>query len=222
MMNRIVRGGVVAASLLALSLGACKGDEKKSEPAPAKAEPTPAKAEPAAKPDPAPAPTPAAVEVKDYFNVEISHAEPKPTDPVIVSFSDVKVTNSSVNLEKMEESTAELTINMAALDSGIPKRDGHLATADYLDSAQFATATVKVSGVKLKDGETYTAKTEVSAHGMSKTWDVEFTIVEKGEKDITVEATHEFSRGDFGIGKAEGDSVAQTATGKLRITLPLS
>ncbi len=228
MMNRMFRGTAFGAVLIALSLGACKGDEKKSESAPekpAQAKPEPAKPEAAKtpeKPEAAPEAAKAEEAAEDYFRVSISHEEPKPTDPVTVSFKDVKVTNSSVSLDKLEEATAELTINMAAIDSGIPKRDGHLASPDYLDSAKFATATVKVSGVKQKEGDTFTAKSEVSAHGVTKTWDIEFKIVEKGEKDITVEATHEFDRNAFGIGKAEGDSVAAKATGTLRVTIPLS
>lgn len=215
MINRILRGGALSVALISLSLGACKKDEKSPEPAPAKVDPTPAKVEPA--------PEPAKVveeEAGDYFYVEASHTEPKPEDPVKVSFPKVKVVKSSIDLAKMTEATAEIEISMTEIDSGVPKRDGHLGSADYFDAAKFATATIKVSDVKEKEGDSYTAKSEVNVHGVSKTWDVEFTVVEKAEGSITIEAEQSFSRLDFGIGLPEGDSVAADVLAKLRVTLP--
>jgi polyisoprenoid-binding protein YceI len=224
MINRILRGGALSVALLSLSLGACKKDEKSSEPAAAKVDPAAVKA-PEPKPDPAPTPEPAepaATETGDFFYVEASHAEPKPDDPVKVSFPGVKVIASAINVEKMSEATAEIEVSMSGIDSGVPKRDGHLASADYFDSAKFATATIKVMNVTPKEGDTYAAKSEVTVHGVTKTWDVEFKVVEKADDAITIEAEHKFSRLDFGIGKAEGDSVAADVLAKLRVTLPTS
>ena len=97
MINRILRGGALSVALISLSLGACKKDEKSAEPAPANVDPAPAKV------DPKPEPEPAKVveeEAGDYFYVEASHAEPKPEDPVNVSFPKVKVVKSSIDLAK--------------------------------------------------------------------------------------------------------------------------
>ena len=224
MINRILRGGALSVALLSLSLGACKKDEKSSEPAPAEVEPAAAKA-PGAEPEQAPTPEPAKVapaETGDYFYVEGSHADPKPDDPVKVSFPEVKVVQSAIDVTKMTEATAEIEVSMASIDSSVPKRDGHLGSPDYLDSAKFATATIKITDVKQKEGDSYTAKSEVTVHGVSKTWDVEFKVVEKADAAITIEAEHKFSRLDFGIGKAEGDSVATDVIAKLRVTLPTS
>jgi polyisoprenoid-binding protein YceI len=224
MINRIIRGGALSVALLSLSLGACKKDEKSSEPAAAKVDPA-AATTPDTKPVPAPTPEPVKVApaaTGDYFYIEASHTEPKPDDPVKVSFPEVKVVTSAIDVTKMSEATAEIEISMVSIDSGVPKRDGHLGSPDYFDAAKFATATIKVMDVKQKEGDSYTAKSEVTVHGVSTTWDVEFKVVEKADAAITIEAEQKFSRLDFGIGKAEGDSAATEVLAKLRVTLPTS
>ncbi|MCP4449590.1 MAG: YceI family protein [Myxococcales bacterium] len=220
MINKILRGGALSLALLSISLGACKKDEAASEspkPVPAAETTSTAPVAPAPEPEPAAAP---GVKTSDFFYVEVSHAKPKPTDPVRISFPEVRVLSSSINPDNLTAGTVELELSMSKLDSGIPERDSHLASPDFFDVAKFGTARIKVSDVEAKGEKTFSATSEVTVHGVSKSWTVEFTVVERGEDSITIEAEHNFSRLDFGIGKADGASVATDVAAKLRITLP--
>jgi polyisoprenoid-binding protein YceI len=51
------------------------------------------------------------------------------------------VTGAIVVAEEPGESTAEVTINMASVDSGSQARDEHLRSADFFDAARHPTAT---------------------------------------------------------------------------------
>src|SRR5689334_16762682 len=154
---------IALVSVLALSLGACK--KKEAEPAPAPVEPAPAPAPaepPKAEPAPAPAPEPTAQapaeDKADYVQVFAGHKEPKPTDPVKVNFEKFTVTKSSIkDHSNLEGSTAELEIDLTSLKTDAPKRDAHLNSPDYLDTAKTPKATVKIENVKKAGDNKYTA-----------------------------------------------------------------
>ena len=225
MIHRIAKHGLFLALASVLSVSACKKEEKKEEAAktqttpekaPEKTQEAPKPVEPAAK---APEAKTDEAATGDHFTVAISHTEPKPEDPVMVKFTGLTVVSAKFDAKNLEGATAELELDAAKMDSGIPKRDGHLASPDYLDAAKFPKISIKVADVKAKDGDVFTANATVGAHGMEKSWPVEFKVIERGEDgSITVEAEHTFSRLDFGIGKPE-ESVAKEAKATMRVTL---
>lgn len=218
MTQRFSRPILVLSAAMLLSFTACKKDEA-DKPA-TTAEPA---TQPAVLDEPKEMPETPPVEddeeAGDYFYVEISHAEAKEDDPVKVSFPGLRVASTSFDLENLEGGTATLEIDLMKIDSGIPKRDGHLASPDYFDSTKHPKAVIMVKDVKKKDGMTYTATADVEAHGVKKSWPVEFMVVDSDESSITIEAEHKFDRLDFEIGKAEGDSVATEVLAKLKVTL---
>lgn len=221
MMTKRFRSGALAAALISLALVGCKSDESSNTKPGSETETTTTTAAEVPKPEPqaetekAPAP-----DNGDYFYVEVSHSEPKPDDPVRISFPNVRIVSSSIELGNLEAASAELALDIWSLDSGIPKRDKHLTSSDYFDADSFAAASIKVKDVKKKDEKSFSAVSEVTVHGVTKTWPVEFTIVETSQDSITIQAEHAFQRTDFDIGKAEGDPAANEVVAKLRVTLP--
>ncbi|WP_428262882.1 YceI family protein [Haliangium sp.] len=157
----------------------------------------------------------------DYVKVMASHEPAAETDPVEIVFEGFKVTKAEFDPANLEGATAEIEIDLNTLKSDKEKRDGHIKTADYLDVAQFGAATVKVSEVK-KAGEKYAAQAEVSVHGQSKSFPVEFEVVETMDDGVRVKGSHTFNRLDFGVGKepdGENEKVAKDLTVEMQLTL---
>jgi polyisoprenoid-binding protein YceI len=202
-------------SLLALALGA--GCAKKDEPAPA---PPPAP-EPTAAPAPAPEPEPEPEPAGNTVTLLATHAEPKPDDPVKVSVAGIEIAEVAyADPDNLEGATATLVLDLGTLASGSEKRDNHLKSPDYLAVAEHPKATIAISDVKRKAGDTYTAKATVQAHGMTVEREVEFNVIDKSDEGIKIEGSHKFPRTAFGIGKAEGDPVATELEIQLALMLP--
>ena len=164
-----------------------------------------------------PAPTPKADDGADYARVLISHKEKKPTDPVIVNFPGIKVVKADFDPSNLEGASAEVSLDLLSLSSGIPKRDGHLKSEDYLDVAATPEILIKVSDVK-KSGDNYEATAEVSAHGATASYPVKFKVLSSDDTSVVVEATHTFKRTDFNIGLGEDDKSAEELTMEMRLT----
>ena len=164
-------------------------------------------------------------DTSDWVAVYATHVEKQPTDPVEVKFDKVKVVKANFDPKKIEGGTAQLEVDLTSLKSGDPKRDGHLGTPDYLDSAKFGTATIDISNVKKKDDKTYTADAKVKAHGVEKKLPVTFEVVEQKDDWVRVKGEAPIKRLDFKVGKKPGpdkkkdDGVADEMTVKLQVTL---
>src|SRR4051812_22345666 len=157
---------------------------------------------PAPTPAPPPAPTPPADDTADWIKVHATHFEKKPTDPVEVNFEKFKVVKANFDAKKFEGGTATIEIDLTSLKTGEPKRDTHLGTPDYLDTAKFATATVDISNVKKKgDDKHFTADAKVKLHGVEKKFPVAFEVVDAKDDWIRIKGEHTFKRLDFKVGK---------------------
>jgi polyisoprenoid-binding protein YceI len=137
----------------------------------------------------------------DYISVFAKHVEAKPDDPVEVHFDKFKVTKADFDPKKVEGGKASFEIDLTSLHSGSDKRDGHLKTPDYLDTAAHPTATIDIDNVKKKDGNSYTADATVKAHGAEQKYPVTFEVIDTKDDSIRIKAEHAFSRLDFKIGK---------------------
>lgn len=162
----------------------------------------------------------AAPAAPDYVRVLASHAEPKPSDPVVVEIPGFRVTKAAFDPAQVEGGTATVELDLASIASGSPKRDNHLKTADYLDVDKFAVATIDIANVKKTSADHYTADAKVSIHGVEQTLPVTFEVLETLPDGIRIRGEHEFSRHDFQIGAAAGeDSVGETQKIELQLTL---
>jgi polyisoprenoid-binding protein YceI len=161
-------------------------------------------------------------ETADYIQVYAEHAEKKPTDPVIVNFEKFTVKKAAFDPAKIEGGTATIEVDLASLKSGSDKRDGHLTTADYIDTSKFTTMTIDIVNVKKKDDKNFTADAKVKLRGVDKTYPVTFEVVEAKDDWIRVKGEHKFPRLDFKVGKEKtgpDESVAQDLTVKMQLTL---
>jgi polyisoprenoid-binding protein YceI len=201
--------------VLTLALGA--GCAKKDEPAPA---PEPVAA-PVPTPVPVPEPAPVPAASSNTVTLLATHAEPKPDDPVKVVVSGVELAEVAyTDADNLEGATATIVLDLSTLASGSDKRDAHLKSPDYLAVSEHPKATVKIGDVKRKAGDAYTAKATVEARGMTVEREVEFAVVAKTPEGIRIEGSHKFPRTAFGIGKADGDSVAPELEIQLALALP--
>ncbi len=167
---------------------------------------------------PTPTPTPAAAD-GDWVKVYAEHAEKKPEDPTEITFD--KITYKSVKLganNALEGGTASFTIDVLSLKSNSAKRDGHLASPDYLDSAKFGTIDVDVTNVKKADAK-YTADAKVKFRDLEKTYPVTFEVVEQGADFVKIKGEQAITRKDFSVGAQPDKSVADALTVKLQLTL---
>ncbi len=155
----------------------------------------------------------------DYVRVLAKHSEKNPKDPVVVGFSKYKVEKAVFDPKSIAGGSATLSIDVTSLSSGIGKRDKHLATTDFLNTAKNAKAKVAVSDVKAtKTPGIFSAKAKVSFGGISQTWPVTLKVVAKTKTSVTVMATHTFLRSDFKVGE-KGGPVAPQLIAEARITL---
>jgi polyisoprenoid-binding protein YceI len=188
---------------LTLALVGCK---KKSEEAKPQEQAQPQQPQQPLSPPP---PKKAAIDQNaDHILVHAKNTDP--TKPEVdVVFPTWTVTKAAFDPANLEGGTCELEIDIASLSSGIPKRDTHLNTPDYLDSATFPKATVKVANVKKTGDKTYTADATVNIHGVEKTWSLPFEVLSSTADSVRVKFTQPFSRLDFKIGAPEAEDSSQ-------------
>lgn len=141
----------------------------------------------------------------DSIVVLAKHTQAKPTDPVAVKFEKFKVTKAKFDPKKVEGGTATIEIDATSLKTDSDKRDAHLKTADFIDTAKFATITVDIGNVKKKAGKTYTADATVKFRDVTKKYPVTFDVVDQKADSITIKGEQEFSRLDFKVGKDSKD-----------------
>jgi polyisoprenoid-binding protein YceI len=119
--------------------------------------------------------------------------------PVDVTLGKWTVTKATFDPANLEGGTAEIEVDLTALSSGIPDRDAHLQSPDFLDTAKFAKATAKVDNVKKSGEKTYTADVALNLHGVEKKMSTTFEVVASTADSVTVKVKQGLSRVDFGM-----------------------
>ena len=204
-------------AVAALAFTGCKKEEKAADPAPTPT-PTPA-VDPKPEPTPEPTPEPAAMDDKaDWLKVTAQHTE-EAKGPVDVIFKGIKVTKAEFDPAVVEGGSAAVEIDLNMFASGIEKRDGHLKSPDYLDTAKFATATATIDNVKKTGENQYSADATIKARDIEKKYPTTFEVVETMADGIRVKGEVKFNRLDFGVGKAEGDGAAPELVSTYQLTL---
>lgn len=189
----------------ALAFTGCKKkpEEEKAPPAPAEPAPaTPPPTEPApATPPPATPPAAAA----DSISIFANHTEPKPVDPIEVKVNTFKVVKADFDPAKVEGGTAEIELDLASISTDDQKRTDHLKTPDFIDTAKFATANIKIDNVKKTADNKYSADATVKFRDIEKKYPVAFDVTETTADGIRIQLEHKFNRVDFGVGKDSKD-----------------
>lgn len=109
--------------------------------------------------------------------------------------------------ETPASSTVDVTIDVDGLVTGIEKFDEHLKSADFLDTAQYPTATFKSTAVEVTGEKTAKITGDLTLHGVTKPVTLNMTLNKIGVNPISNKKTAGFSgdiilkRSDFGIDK---------------------
>lgn len=117
-------------------------------------------------------------------------------------FTDIKGT-LVVDKDPAKSSVA-LTINADSLDTGVPDRDKHLKSPDFLNTKQFPTITFKSRSIQAIGKNRYRVTGDLTLHGVTRTITVTVTKVGegkniKGMQVIGFETTFTIRRSDFGM-----------------------
>lgn len=118
-------------------------------------------------------------------------------------FSTVKG-SAAYDAKNPAASKVEATIDVASVNTGEPKRDAHLRTPDFFDSAKFPTMTF-TSKAFTKAGKGWKIKGDLTLHGVTKevVLDAEPPTPEikdpYGNQRIGLTATGLINRKDFGL-----------------------
>ena len=117
----------------------------------------------------------------------------------------------------LSKAKVEAVIAVTTVNTGEPKRDGHLNSPDFFDTAKYPTAEFKSTSVK-KSGEGYDVFGDLTLHGVSKP--VTLHLEEPSKEQMGMDgktahrgftATTQINRKDFGLlwngSLKSGDSV---------------
>ena len=75
---------------------------------------------------------------------------------------------ADIDDKKPENSKVEVTIDASSIDTGNEKRDGHLKTADFFDTAKYPTITFKSKSVKSLGEGKFDVTGDLTMHGVTK------------------------------------------------------
>ncbi len=105
--------------------------------------------------------------------------------------------------EKLAESSFEITLKTANVDTNSPRRDGHLKSADFFNARQFPDITFKSTSVKKGRGDTLHVTGDLGLHGQTRQITIDLDHV--GSRDTRkgqlcgFETTFTIKRSDFGM-----------------------
>ncbi len=104
------------------------------------------------------------------------------------------------------QSSVEVTLPLAKLDTHVPDLDTHLKKADFLDAAKYPVATFKSTRVEPLGGNRYKVDGNLTVHGVTKPVTLDATLNRIGPHPMTkvqaigFDATATLKRSDFGVG----------------------
>jgi polyisoprenoid-binding protein YceI len=127
--------------------------------------------------------------------------------------------------ENPEESSAELTIMAASLESGFRDRDDHLRSADFLDVAQYPTLAFRSTTLRHRSGTSWEATGDLTIRGVTRpvvlAIDFGGGVTDPwGNEKIGLTATAEIDRTQWGLTwnmALEGGGIVAGKTIKLEV-----
>ncbi len=108
--------------------------------------------------------------------------------------------------EDLANSKASVTIDVSSLDTFWDARTEHLKSADFLDVAQFPTATFVSTSFAQTGEDTVAVTGDLTLHGVTKEVVVDFAITKVGDNPMSNVHSIGFvgkttlTRSDFGVG----------------------
>jgi len=104
------------------------------------------------------------------------------------------------------QSSVDVTLPLANLDTHVPALDKHLKEADFLDADKYPTVTFKSTKVQPLGGHKFKVTGDLTVHGVTKTVVLDATLNKVGPHPMTkaqaigFDATASIKRSDFGVG----------------------
>jgi len=119
------------------------------------------------------------------------------------SFKDFSADVKSDKPDFSDLSTA-FTLQIASVNTGDDKRDGHLKSPDFFDAAKYPTIVFKSTGIKKISDKKYELSGDLTMHGVTKSvkWDVKYNGTIKdpyGNNRAGFKATTTINRKDYGV-----------------------
>jgi polyisoprenoid-binding protein YceI len=104
------------------------------------------------------------------------------------------------------QSSVDVTLPLANLDTHVPALDKHLKEADFFDADKYTTVTFKSTKVQPLGGHKFKVTGDLTVHGVTKTVVLAATLNKVGPHPMTkaqaigFDATTSIKRSDFGVG----------------------
>ncbi len=126
-----------------------------------------------------------------------------------------------VDRADLEKSSVSVSIEVTSINTANEKRDGHLKSPDFFDTAKFSTATFKSKAWKKTGDDSFDITGDLTLHGVTKEIVLKTKLLAfgpgmQGAQLSGWEATAIINKADFGVngpamlGKALGDEVTLT------------
>lgn len=98
-------------------------------------------------------------------------------------------------------STLEIraTIDISSIDTGIEKRDAHLKSPDFFETAAHAKATFKSRSVKVQSPESLLVTGDLTIKGITKSITIPVTVKHAGEGRYRLSGQVSINRMEFGV-----------------------
>ncbi|MFC5436319.1 YceI family protein [Rhodanobacter umsongensis] len=104
------------------------------------------------------------------------------------------------------QSSVEVTLPLADLDTHVPALDEHLKKPDFLDAGKYPTVTFKSTKVQPLGGHKFMVTGDLTVHGVTRPVVLSATLNKVGPhpmsklQSIGFDATASIKRSDFGVG----------------------
>ncbi|WP_395645476.1 cytochrome b/b6 domain-containing protein [Terricaulis sp.] len=109
--------------------------------------------------------------------------------------------------EHLDQSLANVTIEVASATDGVEIHDASLPTADWFDASAHPTATFRTSEIRHLDGDRYEARGTLTIKGRDREVRLPFTLTIAGDR-ATMNGRVSIDRHDFGVGNdTDGDQL---------------
>ena len=108
--------------------------------------------------------------------------------------------------QHLAQSSVEVTLPLANLDTHVPALDKHLKEADFFDADKYPTVTFKSTKVQPLGGHKFKVTGDLTVHGVTKPVVLDATLNKVGPHPMTkaqasgFDATTTLKRTDFGVG----------------------
>ena len=106
--------------------------------------------------------------------------------------------------ENPEQSSVNVTIQAASVDTGERDRDPHLRSADFFDVEKFPTLTFRSTRVTRRSSESFDVTGDLTIHGITRPVTLSTALLGKardpwGNERVAFEAETTINRKDFGL-----------------------